>query len=234
MGLLIDQSSLVWIIVPTSIISIVLASIFAGQSFRIYSVSQSRFLLGLVIGFSSIAAGDFFLLITTTLQPILESDQYNLMYWYRLIFSSAGFAFVALTYHHRNKQDDDISLLRIGVVTVIIVGIILFLSHILVQLPNPIMVNPPNFLFRLFNVMVLAYVVRATLQHVSQKNGWIHVPFAFMILLLGQFSVFIFSIDGSIAARIASNILRDIGLFILVWSIFAKKDVRTSTSTIRS
>ncbi len=234
MELLIDHSALAHVLLPTSIISIVLASIFAGQSFKMYKIAQSQFLLGLVIGFASIALGDFFLLITATFGPILESSQYNLLYWYRLIFLSAGFVFIALTYHYRSKQDQQIPLLKIGIAAFIMTGIVLFLTNITMQLPGPTIANQSNFLFRLFNVIILAYIVKSSLQYVAQKNGPIHVPFAFMILLMGQFSVLIFSIDGSVAARIASNILRDVGLFILVWSVFVKNKAGISTTKIQS
>lgn len=221
-------------LLPTSIISIILASLFAARSFKIYKITQSRFLLGLVIGFTGVALGDFFLLITTVFEPILESSQFNLLYWYRLICLSAGFVFIALTYHYRNKQDQHIPLVKIGIVTAIMIGIVLLATNIIIELPGPTVLNESNFLFRLFNVIILSYIVKASLDYVSKKNGPIRVPIAFMILLMGQFSVLIFSIDGSIAARIASNILRDIGLFILVWSVYVNDIGKIPTTKTRS
>lgn len=234
MELLIDQTAIAYIVQPTSTIGVILASVFSLQSFRIYRITQSRFLLGLVIGFAGMAIGDFFLLITTTFEPILESTQYNLMYWYRLMFLSSGFAFIALTYHYRSKQDQHIPLLKIGVVTAVTIGIVLFLTSVLIQLPGPTVFNQSNFFFRLFNVIILAYIVKSSFQHIAKKNGPILVPFAFMILLIGQFSVLIFSIDGSDAARIASLILKDVGLFILVWSILVKNTAKLPTTKVRS
>lgn len=215
---IIDFAPIIPIISPFLISTVILAAIFAGNTFRIYKKSGLNYLLGIVIGFSLLSLSDllFVLSLDKSFGPIAS----NWYYWLKIVSLSFGFVFIALSYHYKfSEQNATPLLLKITGVSVGIVLTIFVIIYFLGLAENlPYFITMSKY-FRILNLAALGYIFRNTITSsvIRNESYSTYVPTAFGIMFLGQFSGLIFTIDQSFSAYIAAHAAKAVALAILVY-----------------
>lgn len=201
----------------SKIIASILAFVVAFYFYRYYSLSKLSYLLGIAVGFTFIAVSAVFLAIDVLLESNMEL--FNVIFWLRLVSLSYGFSLLAASYHYKHRETEGIpSLIRIGALSAIPVMIMIGIVVIAPPALNLPPYNDVDEYFRIFNLVMLAYVFKNALGSIIERGrkGFMYIPAAYAILWLGQYSAFIYNVDGSIVAFIAQHTIKIIALTLFV------------------
>ncbi|MEM3098589.1 MAG: hypothetical protein QXU32_07725 [Nitrososphaerales archaeon] len=208
----------------------VLAFIVAFHFYKFYRITGFVYLLGLGIGFSFITFAQVLLAADVWLE--FHPELFNLLFWLRLLSLSYGFSFLAVSYYSKSKEEDKTLMLRIAALSAVPIMVMIAV----VILAPPVLDFPPynqvDEYFRVFILVVLAYVFRSTLVSIVAhgRKELMYIPAAYALLWLGQFSGLIYSIDGGISAFIALHSAKLAGL--LLFAIVMSQVVRGKTVRI--
>ncbi len=198
----------------TELIATILAFVIAFNFYKYYKISGLFYLRGFVKGFSFIAFAESLLAADVLID--FSDGVTNMLLWLRLLSLSYGFSLLAVSYYYKHKQGDKLkftlrtlSVSAIPIMTTIFV--ILMIIPPVFQLPSYEQVDE---YFRVFNMVVLAYVFKSALNSIIEqgKKEFVYIPAAYAVLWLGQYSALIFSLDDSLSAFIAMHIAKVIGL----------------------
>jgi hypothetical protein len=204
-------------IFTAEVIASVLAFVVAFYFYKFYRLSGFVYLLGLVIGFSFITFAE--VLLATDVWLEFNPEIFNLLFWMRLLSLSYGFSFIAVSYYLKHREEDSTPLLmRIAGLSAIPIMVAIV---IVVLLPPALDFPPYNMAdeyFRVFNLVILAYVFKSTLGSIIEqgRKEFMYIPAAFAILWLGQYSALISSIELNTTSVIAQHIAKVIGLALFV------------------
>jgi len=221
-------------IFSSEVIAAVLAFVVALHFYRFYRLSGFIYLLGLVIGFSFITFAEVLLAVDVWLE--FDMDVFNLLFWLRLLSLTYGFSFIAASYYYKHREEDKTPLMmRIGALSAIPLTVLVV---VLVFIPPAFEIPPYNQVdeyFRVFNLVVLAYVFRSTLSSIVEqgRKEFMYIPTAYAVLWLGQYSSLIFGLDGNLSAYVAALVAKVTGLALFVGVLSqvtrAKRVARTET-----
>ncbi|XES76089.1 MAG: hypothetical protein ACBZ72_07830 [Candidatus Bathyarchaeia archaeon] len=140
--------------------------------------------------------------------------------WFQILTQAYAFAFLAATYYFSKKPTKNMRLW--WDTTYVALFFAILFSYLIVGVPP--MFELPSYqmadnALRLFNIIFLAYISIHTLRsHVSNPNPkTIWIPFAYLLLGFGQYSLLIWSIDSSFSAYIGAYVLRLVSLLIFLF-----------------
>lgn len=230
-----------------TIASIFFCSIISMYFFRTYKFSGFGYLLGLPIGFAVIAISFVFehLSLISYNYSHTNSFLYTAFFWIQLTLQSEGLALIALSYMLKNRANvvngwnvskpflshssvmssstrlKDI-LITILPMVVISVPIMVTMSALFVQpILNDTELNDLSIYTRVFNIVILAYILRNTLASLVKAANikLLYVPAVFGLLWLEQYSLIITYFDSDLSAFIGSILARLAGLTLFVYAI---------------
>jgi hypothetical protein len=186
--------------------------------FKMYRLFSSSHIFGLVIGFALISFADFF--FATSIDLANQNDSFNSIQWLKLSITSYGYAFLALVYHFHKSTEKKLSLVIKSLLLSLIpiVSILLFIvSAESIGMPR---FQQYNEYFRIVNMASIGYIVFSTFSNSELRNRkLILIPLGFTILLLSQFTRFLFTIDPVILTLELSGILKIIALTIIIFTL---------------
>ena len=217
------------------VIASVLAVIVALYFYRFYRLTGFVYLLGLTIGFSFMTFSEILLAIDVWLE--FNPTIFNTVFWMRILLLSYAFSFIAVSYYYKHREEDKPFTIRIAALSAVP---IMVLMAVVIFAPPAFDFPPYNMVdeyFRVFNLIMLAYVFRSTLTSIVEqgRKEFVYIPAAFAILWLGQFAGLIYNLEAPVSAFIANHIAKVIGLalFVVVMSqvIRGKRVPRTETGT---
>jgi hypothetical protein len=142
--------------------------------------------------------------------------------YFQLIARTFAFIFIAITYFFSKKSTKNSTLTWKVALTLLVA--VLIISFLIISIPD---ITLPDYritrnYFRVLDLTIILYICihtfRSHIEKPDQKTIWI--PLSFIILLVSQYSVFLFQLDGSISALFAGLILRLVFLSILLFVSF--------------
>jgi hypothetical protein len=202
------------LVFSVEIIASVLAIVVALYFYRFYRLTGFLYLLGLTIGFIFITFAEVLLAVDVWLE--FNPDLFNLLFWMRLLSLSYGFSFLAISYYYKRKEDYRTIMFKVAALSAIpIMGVM----AVMIIAPPALDFPPYNVAdeyFRVFNLIMLAYVFRSTLNSIVEqgRKELVYIPAAFAVLWIGQFSGLIFSLDVSVSAFISQLSAKLLGLLL--------------------
>jgi hypothetical protein len=142
--------------------------------------------------------------------------------YFQLIARTFAFIFIAITYFFSKKSTKNSTLTWKVVLTLLVA--VLIISFLIISMPDitlPDYRSTRNY-FRVIDLAIILYICihtfRSHIEKPDQKTIWI--PLSFTILLVSQYSVLLFQLDGSLYTLFAGLILRLVFLSILLFVSF--------------
>jgi hypothetical protein len=180
-----------------------------------YRYTGERPYIGLPLAFSFLGVS-----FVMGLTMLVESTAFvDVMRWFQLFTQSYAFAFLAVTYYFSKRGKESTRLwLEIAFVAIFSVALV---SYIIISVAP--MYDLPHFdtvndYLTIFNIATLSYIAIHTLRsHMSRpdaKTMWI--PLSYILLDFSQYSLLIWSLDGSHAAFVGAHFLRITGLLVFL------------------
>lgn len=219
-------------IFSNEVIASLLAFVIAFLFYRFYRISGLRHLLGLAIAFIFITFAE--ILLATDVWLEFNPELFNMLFWLRLFSLSYGFSFLAMSYYYKHREESSIPwLMRIAslsAIPIMIVTGIIVLTPPAFDLP---VYNVIDEYFRVFNLIMLAYVFKSTLSSIVEqgRKEFLYIPAAYAVLWLGQYSALIFALEGSSSAFIAQHIAKTLGLALFVGVLYQVMRTKRVTRT---
>jgi hypothetical protein len=212
-------------LVASEVASVVLALVVIYFFFKAYRLRRSVFLLGLPLGFSFLAASYVFLGMF-----LLYSNGFFL--WLRLITESYGFAFIAFSYYFASNTEKTAKYFLVLISLASFISVILLLGALIVAPPFSTLpaVRTVDETFRLANLLFLGYVIYYLVRKLESSHntisGLVWAPFAFSLLWLAQFSLFIWGVDGSQTAFVAAHVARLTSLILFIHIYYSSRNLK--------
>lgn len=171
--------------------------------------------LGLPLGFGFLGAS--YTLSALTYFPL--SYDFSNIKWMQLFIRALAFLFLAVTYYF-SKSAKGPKLLWNATFAVLAT---VFTMSILVSIINPEYLLPiyqqVSVYVRIFNLLCLSYIsIHALKSHIEQPDPTkLTIPFGYILLGIGQYSLLIWAVDSSIFAFFAGLALRLAGIAIFLF-----------------
>lgn len=204
-------------IFSTEAIAAILSFVVAYHFYRFYRLSGILYLLGIVIGFSFITFSN--LVLATDVWLEFDPGLFNFVYWMGILSLSYGFSFLAVSYYCKHREEDKVPLLmRISALSAIPLMLVIAVVAILpLTLDLPPYHNMDEY-FSAFNMVALGYVFKSTIGSIVDqgKRGFKYIPAAYAVLWLGQYSAFIYNIDGTTSVFTVQMVANLVGLTLFV------------------
>lgn len=180
-----------------------------------YKITREGRYIGLPLGFG-------FLGISYMLSAISHAYVHfavNELAWVQLLARPFAFAFLTFTYYFSKKPSKNTRQLWDTTFSILIVS--LTSAFILFFVAPQFAISNYWFLsicIRVFNLICMFYISIHTLRsHLESRDSkTIGTPFGYIFLGIGQYSLFIWAIDGSMLAFYGGLVLRWIGLLIFL------------------
>jgi len=190
----------------------------SGYFFKMYRLFSSSHIFGLMIGFALISFADFF--FATSIDLVNQNESFNLLQWIKLSVTSYGFAFLALVYYFHKSTEKKLSLVIKSMLLSLIPIISILLLAISVENIGFPRFQQYNEYFTIVNMISIGYVVFSTFSNSEIRNRkLILIPLGFAVLLLSQFTRFLFTIDPTFLTLESSGILKIIALAIIIFTL---------------
>lgn len=180
-----------------------------------FQLTEETRYLGLPLGFGFI--GTSYILSALTYSQLLYD--YSYIKWLQLFIRAFAFLFLAVTYYF-SKSAKGPKLLWNATLAVLAT---VFTISILVAIINPEYVFPiylqASVYVRIFNLLCLTYIsIHALKSHIEQPDPkTLTIPFGYILLGIGQYSLLIWAVDSSIFAFFAALALRLAGIVIFLF-----------------
>lgn len=178
---------------------------------------ESRY-VGLPLGFTFLGLSYLFMGLALFSGTLFFVED---MKWLQLLTQAFAFAFLAVTYYFSKRTRKRKRLRWQITFTALIVGLVI--SYLIVFVP-PTFVLPSyktvDEYFRLFNILLVSYILfhalRSHMMKPDPKTLWF--PLGYVLLVFGQYSLLVWSLDSSFTALMGAHVLRLTGLtvFLLV------------------
>jgi hypothetical protein len=242
---LLDPSIAQTVSLSGTIVSFSLSLVISWHFFRSYKFSGLGYLLGLPIGFATIAIS--FVLENLSLIYANDDVLYPVFFWIQLTLQSEALALIALSYRFKNRSAADYDNYRTKIVVSkqqlhdgnasVRVRQILddCMPMLMVAIPfivpiSELVFGPDfnhygladlSFFIRIYNMIILGYIFsKAVISLVKAANiKLLYIPAAFALLWLEQYSLMIIYFDNSPSAFIGSILARLAGLTLFVYAI---------------
>ncbi|MEM3578452.1 MAG: hypothetical protein QXX51_08445 [Candidatus Bathyarchaeia archaeon] len=219
------------LLIASELVSAGLALIIVCFLFRVYKFTRYLYLLGLLIGFSLLAAS--YILLGMFLfyeNNAVISEQFL---WARLIVQGFGYAFIAFAYYFSRKSEKATRFYFVLISLFCAISIGLFFAALIVappflELPSVMVADE---CFRVANLTFLGYVIYRVVKHFDFSHevisGLKWTVLAFSMLWLAQYSMLIWGIDGSQTAFVLAHVARlaSLTLFIFIYRSSGKEEV---------
>jgi hypothetical protein len=241
---LLDQSIAPILSLLATVVSISFSFVISWYFFRSYRLSGFGYLLGLPVGFVVIAIS--FIFEHLSLIYANDSSWYPVFFWIQLTLQSEALALIALSYRFKNRSadynndytDNLIVPKRLQINASIRVREILSdsLPILMVAVPFTVpmseLVLGPNFNYsgladlsffiRVYNLGILGYIFTSAIVSLVKAANikLLHIPAAFALLWLEQYSLMITYFDNSVIAFIGSTIARLTGLGLFSYAMY--------------
>jgi hypothetical protein len=217
-----DMANLALILVD--VVSAVICFVLLKFMIKPYRTTGEGRYLGLPLGFAFLGVSYVLMGCTLFLNSFSFVEE---LQWAQILTQSYAFAFLATTYYFSKKPTKNMRLWW-NITYAALFFAILFLYLIALVPPH---FELPSYqiadhALRIFNILFLAYIsihtLRSHVSHPDPKTIWI--PFAYMLLGFGQYSLLIWSLDSSFSAYIGAYVLRLAGLliflFVTYWAFY--------------
>lgn len=216
-------------------VSVLLSIIISSKLFKSYHFSGLGYLLGMPAGFAFLGAS----YACEQASFLLRADPvlYPTLYWVQLVLQAEALALISVSYIYKNagKEQDIMAPAMLGGNLIINIRLMLTLVPISIVaipliVPTSVLIAGPyfnypmfadlNFYLRIFNMLILAYILKSTLVSLVKAGNFrlLYIPAAFALLWLEQYSLIITYFDNSTAAFVGSAMVRlaALGLFTYV------------------
>jgi hypothetical protein len=221
-----QNSSFHPIFLVSKISSIILGAVISVYAYKMYRTIQSNVLLGITLSFGLMSFTDVFIILI--LPTINNLVLFNLFFWLRLVTMSFVFAFLALTYFISSKEGKRSNItLKIAALSTIPISLTILLAWFFNNSSLPAVTDYSEY-FRIFNIGTLIYVIAMSSKNTTfnLRKEFSYIPLVFGIFLIGQVSLLLFSLQGSVSSVITSFLVKDIGLAIFAKIIYDHSDKR--------
>jgi hypothetical protein len=221
------------VLILIEIVSALLCFVLLRFMIRPYLATGETRYLGLPLGFGFLGVS---YLMSASLyfvnSPIFIFD----LKWFELFTESFAFAFLVATYFFSKKPSGKARLWWNATYAALLLGIVV---SYLVVIEEP-QFGLPSYktsteVLMLFNIACLAYIsihtIRSHISSFDAKTLWI--PFAFLLLGVSEYSLLIWSVDGSFAAHVGGYFLRFASLFIFLFVAFRTFHVSSEKTSER-
>lgn len=211
------------VFVASEFASTLLASIIVYLFAKAYRTVHATYLLGLPIGFSFLASSYLFLGISmlheTSNAAISES-----FLWLRIATQTFGFVFVAFTYYFssRDERTSRNLLLVISFASTVSVSLIMVGAVLYAPLLGASSVDVVDEILGAVNLVFVGYIIyhlSIRLKSLLKEEiaGVLWTPFAFILLWLSQYSLLIWTVDGSQTAFTLAHVARLASLILFIY-----------------
>jgi hypothetical protein len=180
-----------------------------------YELTRDGTYLGLPLGFAFLGTADA--LAALAYSPIGFDPK---LLWLPQLTRTFAFVFLATTYLFSNRKSKSSQLL--GETTISLLVIAVAISFLLAFVAPQFAFegySKANVYLRIFNVICLVYVaiytLRSHLKNLDATTIWI--PFGFIFLAIGQYTLFFWYIDSSFSAFVGSLVATFAGLAIFLF-----------------
>jgi hypothetical protein len=180
-----------------------------------YKLTREGSYLGLPLGFTFL--GMSYALAALVYSPLGFNPE---LMWLPQLTRTFAFVFLATTYLFSNRKSKSSKLL--GETTISLLIIALAISFLLAFIAPQFAFadySKANAYLRFFNVFCLAYIAICTLRsHIKNPDPTtIWIPFGFIFLAIGQYSLLFWYIDASLSAFVGSQVVSFVGLAIFLF-----------------
>lgn len=180
-----------------------------------YKLTGEGSYLGLPLGFAFLGTADA--LAAIAYSPIGFDPK---LLWLPSLTRTFAFVFLATTYLFSNRKSKSSQLL--GETTISLLIIAVAISFLLAFVAPQFAFegySQANVYLRIFNVICLAYVaiytLRSHLKNLDPTTIWI--PFGFVFLAIGQYTLLFWYLDSSFSAFVGSLVVSFVGLTIFLF-----------------
>jgi hypothetical protein len=175
-----------------------------------YEITGENRYLGLPLGFGFLGATYVLSAFTYYMESQMPIMSLLKIFYIQLIARTFAFFFIAITYYFSKKPTEKSRL--IWKTTLTLLFTLLITSFLVVSIPNVTLdsYRITRNIFRVTNIIIILYICihtfRSHIKKPDPKTIWI--PLGYVILLVSQYSVFFYQLDGSYSALFATLILR--------------------------
>jgi hypothetical protein len=180
-----------------------------------YEMTGENRYVGLPLGFGFLGATYVISALAYYIPRIFGPNTF----YFQLVIRTFAFLFIAITYYFSKEITKNSRLLWKTTLTVLIAASII--SFLILSVPN---IALPDYrtvrdYFRVLNLIIILYICihtfRNYVKELHSKTIWL--PSSFIFLLVSQYSIFLFQLDGGLHAFFAGLILRLVFLSILLF-----------------
>ena len=200
--------------IAIEVISAIMCFILVRFMIKPYEITGESRYIGLPLGFGFLGAT---YIISAFAYYVPRIFGPNTIY-FQLVARTFAFLFIAITYSFSKKPTKNSrSIWKITLALLIAVLIISFLIMSIPGITMPDYETTRNY-FRVVNLITILYICIHTFRsHIEKPDpNTIWIPLSFIILLVSQYSVLLFQLDGGLSAFFAALILRLVFLSILL------------------
>jgi hypothetical protein len=182
-----------------------------------YRYTGERKYIGLPFGFSFLGASYFIGLIGF----FLESGSFlDVLRWVQLFTQSYAFVFLAVTYYFSKKEKDTtLSWFAIAFAAILLAAVVSYTVILVAPLYDLPHFDTVDDYMRIFNMVFLSYIAIHTLRsHATRPDAkTIWIPLSYLLFDFGQYSLLIWSLDGSFTAFVGAHFLRLVALLVFLF-----------------
>ena len=215
--------------ITIEVVSAIACFILARFMIKPFELTRETRYLGLPFGFVFLGAS--YTLSALSFDTLFD---FGSIKWVQLFIRVFAFLFLAVTYYFSKSAKG--SKLLWNATLAFLAGV--FTISILVEIINPEYLFPTylqaSMYVRIFNLLCLAYIsIHALKSHIEQPDPTtLTIPFGYILLGIGQYSLLIWAVDSSIFAFFAALALRLAGivifLFVSYLTFYSKGEKRRS------
>lgn len=204
------------ILILAEVVSAILCFVLVRFMIKPYQYTGESRYVGLPLGFVFLGLSYLFMVFTLFSGTLIFIED---MKWLQLLTQAFAFAFLAVTYYF-SKQPTKRKRLRWQITfTGLIVALVI--SYLIVFVPPPFVL--PSYktvdeYFRLVNIIFASYISLNALRSHAMKseNKTLWFPLGYVLLVFGQYSLLVWSLDSSFTAFIGAHVLRLTGLLVFL------------------
>lgn len=204
--------NLVWTLVD--VVSAAICFVLVWFMTKPYRFTGERKYIGLPFGFSFLGVS-----YVMGVVGFLQSGGFvDFLSWVQLFTQSYAFAFLAVTYYF-SKKETTLSWFAISFGAILIAAAVSYSVLFVAPLYDLPHFSTVDDYMTIFNMVCLSYIAIHTLRsHASRPDAkTIWIPLSYLLFDFGQYSLLLWSLDGSVSAFVGAHFLRLTALVVFLF-----------------
>ena len=204
------------VLILMEVVSAILCFVLVKYMIKPYQFTGETRYIGLPLGFTFLGISYLLMGLALFSHTIIFIEDIK---WIQLLTQAFAFAFLAVTYYfsNQNKKQKRIrwQITYTGLIIALIISFLIIIIPPSFELPSYKTVDE---YFRLINILFSSYISIHALRSFSikTKEKILWFPLGYVLLVVGQYSLLIWSIDSSLTAFVGAHVLRLTGLIVFL------------------